>query len=342
MRLTTALVAILVFGCGCGPQSSKQGEATQTLLRAEQDESTGTILVFRAEEQEPILTQNAAPDFRPFLHPIATPDGQSVFTEFSPGHHTHQTGLYWGFTRVNGRDYFHHPEGDYWQRVSATVVEANGPQVKWQTVYHLLGEDSTAILTETQTWSMRETDGQFLLELEWRGEAKTDITIGEYDYGGMFLRMPWREGMRGEVVNAARHRNQLAEGKRAMWLDVGMQLEGRDDLAHVAIFDHPDNGGFPQPWRVDGQLGVGPVRARLGDWTIAEGETEVIRHQLVLYTGELDDVALNNAWIKFADQGPMYATASLWGIAQQEGLDAEFLTPDRAAEMMTLLDGFEV
>ena len=98
---------LLLVCFGCAPPADG-GEATSapTLLQARQDEAAGTISVFRAQENEPILTQNAAPDFRPFLHPIASPDGQSVVTEFSPGHHKHQTGLYWGFTRVNGRDYF--------------------------------------------------------------------------------------------------------------------------------------------------------------------------------------------------------------------------------------------
>ena len=70
-------------------------------------------------------------------------------------------------------------------------------------------------LTETQRWSMRERNGTFVLDLEWRGEARTDVTIGKYDYGGLFLRMPWREGIAGEVVNAARQRNERAEGQRA-------------------------------------------------------------------------------------------------------------------------------
>ena len=56
------------------------------------------------------------------IHPIAAPDGKGLVTEFSPEHHKHQTGLYWGFTRLNGRDYFHNPTGDYWRRVSATIT----------------------------------------------------------------------------------------------------------------------------------------------------------------------------------------------------------------------------
>ena len=92
-------------------------------LTIRQDERAGTISVFRAGQAAPILTQNAKPDARPYLHPIAAPDGKGVLTEFSPAHHKHQTGLYWGFTRVNGRDYFHNPDGKYWRRVSATVTQ---------------------------------------------------------------------------------------------------------------------------------------------------------------------------------------------------------------------------
>ena len=75
--------------------------AAHETLRAVQDKSTQAISIFRNDEEKPILTQNARPDFRPYLHPIEAPDGKGTLTEYSPGHHKHQTGLYWGFTRVN-------------------------------------------------------------------------------------------------------------------------------------------------------------------------------------------------------------------------------------------------
>ncbi len=346
-RFSIILLPVIILLFGCSPRSSEDhnlqaSDTSATRLTIRQDENAGTIAVFRGHEEEPILTQNAREDFRPYLHPIKAPDDQGVLTEYSPGHHKHQTGLYWGFTRVNGRDYFHHPEDGYWRRVSAEVVQDTGQVVKWQTVYDLLDSTGNAILTETQNWSMRAQDGKFLLDLEWRGEAKTDVTIGQYDYGGLFLRMPWHEGISGEVVNAARQRNEKAEGQRAMWVDVGMQVEGRDDLAHIAIFDHPDNQGFPQPWRVDDQMGVGPVRARLGDWNIKKGETEVIRHQLLIYTGALNDIELTSEWEEFSGNHSTYSTAALWGIAQQEGREAKFLTPQEAVDHMTVIDGFNV
>ena len=118
-----------------------------------------------------------------------------------------------------------------------------------------------------------------------------------------------------------------------------MQVEGRDDLAHVAIFDHPENKGYPQHWRVDGQLGVGTARAREEDWKINKGEIEVIRHQLVVYTGTLDDIKLTEQWSKFSGTNSTYA---LWQVARQEALEAKFLTPDEAVKTMTVKSGYKV
>lgn len=333
------LIVVLVgFSCQSKKSSVEQQDFTGPLsLRAEQDADKGTISVYRPDSNEPIVTQNTLPDFRPYIHPIVAPDGQGVVTEYSPGHHKHQTGLYWGFTRVNGRDFFHNPTDGYWKRISAEVKQDTGRTVKWQTVYDLLDESGNAILRETQNWSMRAVDGKFFLDLEWMGEAQTDVTIGEYDYGGLFLRMPWRENIEGGVVNAARQRNEKAEGQPSLWVDVGMKVEGRDDQAHIAIFDHPDNKGYPQPWRVDGQLGIGPARSRSGDWSIAKGKSEIIRHQVVVYTGEFNDVQLTETWGNYSGHGP-YA---LWQVAQQEGREAKFLTPEEAVKSMTLIDGYK-
>ena len=311
-------------------------------LTASLDESGDQILIRRGGGGEPIVTQTARADFRPYLHPIAAPDGKGVLTEFSPSHHKHQTGLYWGFTRVNGRDYFHHPESTHWKRVSVRVLTAEAASrrdgVQWQTVYDLLGEDGSPVLRESQIWTMHDTGDQYRMNLEWTGEALVDVTIGKYDYGGLFLRMPFRPEINARVFNSARQEGTRGEGGRAVWVDVGMQVDGRNDMAHIAIFDHPENDGFPQPWRVDGQMGVGPVRARLGDWSIKQGQKESIRHQIVVYTGKLDDVSLTQQWSEYTGQGMAWAQ---WRLAQQEGRQAEFLTPEKAVESMTLQDGFE-
>ncbi len=332
-QIVLAIATLLLIPSAMGAQ-----------LEVRRDAAAGTISVYRAGESDPILTQNARADYRPYIHPIVAPDGRGVLTEYQPSHHPHQTGLYWGFTQVNGRDYFHHPEGEYWRRVSATVLKprstATDLNVRWRTVYDLLDEEGEPVLRETQVWNMREQDGAYLLDLEWSGEAQTDVTIGKYDYGGLFLRMPWREGMDAKAFNSVRQADLRAEGQRAVWLDVGMQVEGRDDQAHIAIFDHPDNEGYPQAWRVDKGFGIGPVRARLGDWTIDKGDTAVIKHHLRVYTDAFNDKSVTAAWSAYTgrESAELY---SQWGLAVREGFEAEFLTPEKALAAMTLHDGFE-
>lgn len=359
----------LVFLLGC--RSKRENESTSADKNRAQFHLVQTddeIQVFYKEGTTALLTQNAKADFRPYIHPILAPGSKVELTQFSPGHHKHQTGLFWGFTRVNGigaepeelkkwfynpdkpeeikkkigRDFYHYPDGDHWQRVSAEVLKSDGDKVRWKTVYHMLDEGKVPILKETQTWTFTEIDNKFLLSLEWKGEALVDITVNEFDYGSLFLRMPWKENIKGEVMNAARQKNEKADGQRAMWVDVGMEVDGLDEWGHIAIFDHKENEGFPQPWRVDGQLGVGPALAKLGDWHIKKGESKVFQYQVVAYTGELDDAKMDDLWGDYVGDKGMYNTASLWNIARQEGLDAKFLGPKEAVDAMTIQEGYTV
>jgi putative heme-binding domain-containing protein len=250
-----------------------------------------------------ILTQVAKAGHRPYLHPIIAPDGKGELTEYSPGHHKHQTGLYWGFTKVmvNGkrRDHFHHPAENYFKRKSARTITDKGKTVSWEVVYDLLGPKGNPVMTETKQWTLRDGGDHYVLDLVWSGQGRIDLTIGKYNYGGLFLRMPWKRGMKGAATNSNGEVNGKAEGKRADWVDIGMQVKGRDDLAHIVIMDHPENPGYPTPWRVDGQLGVGPCYARLGDWKIPKGKTATFKHRMLIYTGANDKARVDKSWAEY-------------------------------------------
>ena len=104
----------------------------------------------------------------------------------------------------------------------------------------------------------------------------------------------------------------------------------------------PENRGFPNKWRVDGQLGLGPAYTRDGDWELDKGQSETIRHRLIVYTGELNEVAINEAWNEFADRDGLYSMVELWSLAQAEGRNAKFLSPQEAVDAMTVKEGYEV
>jgi putative membrane-bound dehydrogenase-like protein len=307
-------------------------------LELRRDDSTDTISVYRERGDEPILTQNFSKDSRPYIHPIVSPDGRGVLTGADSGDNSNVSGLFWGIANLNGRDFFENSGGRYWRRGYAVILKPKSSvtdvSVKWQTVYDLLDENGDALLQETQTWTMREQDEEFVLDLEWSGKAISDVTIGKSEHSGLFLRAPW-----SEANNSVRQSDERTEGQRAVWLDLGIHVEGHDDLAHIAIFDHTKNKGFPQAWRVDKTQGAGPAGARLNDLTIKAGKTEVFKHQLRVYTGSMNDVLLTDNWSTYAETTPGMAAAQ-WGLAKKEGREAEFLTPEKAVETMTLKDGF--
>ncbi|MES2693510.1 MAG: PVC-type heme-binding CxxCH protein, partial [Verrucomicrobiota bacterium] len=322
-----ALAAALVAGLEARPLTLREDPAKETLS------------VYRAGEAQPVLTQNAGANFRPYLHPLVSPDGKSVLTEVAPEHHKHQTGIYWGLTSVNGRSFFHNSGQGFWKRVSTSTLIESGEEVKWTTAYHLLDDKGQPLLEETQVWSMRDSGTRYLLDLEWTGRALVDVTVGKFDYSGLFMRMPWKEGMEGAVVNSNRQRNERANNQRAIWADVGLKLPGRIDQAHIAIFDHPLNPGFPMAWRVDKQLGIGPNPSLAADWKIAKGKQTTFRHEFVVYSGVLDDLVLNDAWLAYTGER---SDRALWLLAQGEGKKAEFLTGEQAVAKMTVPAGFEV
>jgi len=297
LRLSLIILFLIFLSCAPGAKEEPRDDSN---LKITYDQHKGTISVFGANEEAPLLVQNAQEGTRPYIHLIMAPDGKGELTELSPSHHKHQTGLYWGLKEVNGRDYFMNWKEDYWRRVSADVLTSMGSAVKWQTVYELLDSTTTPILRETQTWSFERSEGKLLLDLVWRGQALKDVTMSKFYVGGLFLRMPWRPGIPAEAVNSAGQRNAEAEGQRAIWNDVSVRVNGREDMAHITIFDHPDNNGFPNAWRVDNELGVGPSRQISGDWSIRQNETEVIRYRLIIYTGERDEPFIHRLWKAYA------------------------------------------
>ena len=291
---TSKLIAFLTLLSLLLNFSAATIEAKNTLSIKKNNDN---LEVFLDGVSEPLIIQNAKDGFRPYLHPIKGPNGNGVFTQYSPGHHKHQTGLYWGLTRVNGRDYFHNRSSKYWRKKSSNIIKKSGDNVVWETIYEMLNNEGEALMTETQSWSMSVSKrGEIILDLVWKGYANEKITVSKYNYGGLFLRMPWTRNIKAETINSEGDKNQTGEGKSANWIDLGMEISGLDELGRIVIYDHPSNDGFPNQWRIDGQFGIGPASARRGDWEIKKGDHKIFKHRLIVYSGNHDKPLVNQQW----------------------------------------------
>lgn len=245
------------------------------------------------------------------------------------------------FSELNGSGFADkNASADLWRLTALTAIQTEGKMVSWRTVYDFLDEQGGVVLQETQTWSLQEGEGAWtLLDLEWMGEARSEVVFGGEGFGGLVVRAPDKKGVAREVFNAARQRNEQADGQRAMWTSLGIGWTGLERRFHLSVFDHPDNPGFPQHWRVEEDLGFGPVRSPGKKRRLEAGEALLVKHRLRIHEGDRDDVAITEAWSDFSGLGGTWA---LWNVAQREGREAEFLTPQRAVEAMTITEGFQV
>lgn len=261
-----------------------------------------SLAVYREGSDVPLLVQRNEQHARPCLQPLMAPDLDGVLTEFMPDHHHHQTGVFFGLPEVNGRSYFHVTRQGSFERVGHFMLKSgNDPIGRWSISDQWLS-DRGPVATETQSWRLRDHGSWYVLDLDWSLLAHEELTVGKYDYGGLFVRMAWRPQTGGSAVNSEGQQGEECEGQRARWVDVGVPILGRKDGrdGHIALLDHPKNEGHPEPFRVDGQLGFGPCRARLGEWKIARSKTATAKFRLVVYLGEFDKERIEGAWKEFA------------------------------------------
>ena len=151
-------------------------------------------------------------------------------------------------------------------------------------------------MEESQSWMVSHANGNYTMDLEWSGLALKDLAVEKYNYGGLFLRMPFEKGADAEARNAQGQKNEATEGQRSDWVNVGMEIEGLDSWGNITVFDHPDNPQHPNFWRVDRQFGFGPASARGGSWALNQGESRIYRHRLLVYTGTPNQDLINQTW----------------------------------------------
>ncbi|PTY01621.1 hypothetical protein DB346_12850 [Verrucomicrobia bacterium LW23] len=274
-------------------------------------DATGQRLdVLRPGLSAPVLVQHAPRGRRPYIHPITAPDGDGTLTEDAPEHHPWQHGLYTGLNDVNGAGFWKEgldpgsPDGTFAPRPLCVTI-AKGPRVAWEVCADWHAPGGTRLLTETQAWAMEDRTSTLVLDVTWTLRAAIPLTFGQYAYGGLFLRMPWRPETHGQVLNSQGHASQpAAEAQPARWVALSMPIPDRTAgpgaPCGIAFLDHPDNPAQPCPWRVDANLGISPSRSIAGAWELGAGEAATCRYRLVAFTGAIDAAFVEAQWTSFA------------------------------------------
>ncbi len=253
-----------------------------------------------------ILQHNARPGLRPYVHPLRGPDGQACLTEDSPWHHPWQHGVQTGFHGVNGCDFWFDPG----QRPGQTIgtIEPETPHIlgsqppSWSVDALWRHEDGTELLREHQAWTLMPSDDLVFLDLKWEIEAIPDTQIQQGAYGGLFVRMPYRQECGAFVVNSTGLTGDETEQQPAAWVDLFMPVNDGNADGGITILDHPDNPGHPARWRVDGQRGINPAPCIPGPIELPAGEGMQYRYRLILRHAALAPERIQDHWDSYQSE----------------------------------------
>ena len=256
-----------------------------------------------------VLQHNARPGLRPYIHPLRIGDGTTCLTEDSPWHHPWQHGIQTGFHGVNGCDFWLDP-GQHPHEVIGTI-EPRAPLVTgteppcWTIEALWRHADGSELLAERQRWSLIEGESLLFLDLDWRLQAIPAVRIERHDYGGLFIRMPFRQSSGATVLNDRGLRGDATEQQPAAWVDLHMPLENSEIGAGMTVCDHPGNPGHPAHWRVDHQRGINPAPCIQGAIELPAGASLRHRYRMILHSGPLAVERIERLWRSYAqDERP--------------------------------------
>jgi putative membrane-bound dehydrogenase-like protein len=248
-----------------------------------------------------LLTYVTDPELRPYIHPLRDPSGRHVLTDDRPSDHVWQHGVFTGFHKVNGIDFWTEKMGR--QRFTGILdLQQETDRVLWKAAADWVAPSGEVLLTEEQAITVHApaspgADGYTLdidVTLRTKGEA---VTFGQHPYGGLSVRMPLHEKHTHLNANGARHKE--ADTKRAAWTTVERPF---DDgiIRGIAILDHPANMRHPAPWRVDGQGLINPSPSIAGEWSIPQWRSRSFRYRLVVFKGKATSAVISREFESFA------------------------------------------
>ena len=223
---------------------------------------------------------------RPYLHPLRDASGRVVLTEDKPSDHPWQHGIFTGFHRVNGVNYWKEDEGK--QRFARLLdLQETSDRVSWRALVELVAPDGKTILEEEDTITVHapESSEVYLMDFDLLLRAKeNDVNFGKFFVGGLAVRMPWdKSNPRQTHLNSNGLRGRECEQQRAAWCNVERPFG--TEMFGIAVFDHHTNPNHPCGWRADEQGLINPNVSGLGDWTLAAKQTLRFRYQVVIYRG---------------------------------------------------------
>lgn len=259
-------------------------------------------------EIKPIYRHNS------YLHPILTPSGKVVTGDY-PSDHLWHRGIWLAWTHTE----FGESKPDFWNQGKGDKLTArvdfekleqtwSGPVHAGFKSHHKFLDSGNPVLNETwevRTYALSSSSKLHVIDLISVQTCATDkpLKLPKYHYGGLGYRAnrEWEEKGNVFFLLSTGETNRIkANEQRIQWIHISGKTGG--EMNGIALMDHPDNFGSPQPIRVNPsnpQTCFAP--SQLGDWSIEPGKPLTLRYRFIVADGSPDKAQLDRLWQDFAN-----------------------------------------
>jgi hypothetical protein len=285
------------------------------------DDDGGSITV--REDGDAVFTYHYAPVDPPegvsaqyrrsgYIHPLYGLDGE-ILTEDFPTDHYHHRGVFWGwpYSRQGER------KMDIWTLVGCRSWHEkwlkqktrNGKVVlKAQNRWSFDAAPEDAVIRETVTMEVQEANKQgraIDFTLEFKNVSDKTFTIqGSQDegkgYGGFNFRPD--AALKPMLFTTAQGKQKEDTTKIATpWSDVSFYLKERSAHSGVAVFQHPENPGYPHPgWILRHYSFLGVSWPHVTAHVLQPGESVTLRYRMYVHRGDAEAAKVETAFEEYA------------------------------------------
>lgn len=311
MRLPlTVCVVLLAVSIGFrlaspDPSSFSFSENDSTLAILDGDQPVLSIVHGRMDPPEEIDAEYWRSNY---VHPVFGLDGE-ILTEDFPEDHPHHRGIFWTWPEVTYGD----REVDPWalrgarqlfRRWVEREIKADHATVSFESGWRL-DEGWDPFVTEHITITVRpasETGRSIDFRLRFQNVSEEKVTLrgrGETGYGGFNIRPDGsRPGNR--ITTAVGELEDDALEVESGWADYSSQVSDDGTYAGLAIFQHPENPGFPHSgWilRHYGFLGASwPQYERL---ELEPGDSFDLAYRVFIHRGDAETAGVTEEYESF-------------------------------------------
>lgn len=260
---------------------------------------------------------------KPFVHPLRTARGTVISRGFPlekiPGEsqdHVWHRGLWYGHGDINGVDFWREGPGVKFGHLALRAephTELLPGAGRITAVLDLAAPDGGVLgsIEEEFTFSGRGEIRLIDARMAIRADRGAGLKLGDTEDGGFAVRLatPFREE-RGAVLSNSEGGEgaRIIWGKRARWVDYSARVG--EEMAGVAIFDHPGNPRHPTWWHARGYSlnAANPFgerdftgdKSRDGSMTVPAGGKLEFRYRVVLHPGSAREARMQEEYENYA------------------------------------------